>query len=551
MDGMLWYEQPESAAALLGAEQIDIAGLAKLMYRNLPLAGAEPAQLLKLLSADPRTLELRREYIKALCGSPELFEQLCRLCFKMEQWAELSSNVYQTAPHDALECTVEYEPLLSSLELICKIRELTEKQTAQYPALTRLSQALDELDGALKLSAVTRRSREIMSGIEHINSFKFELELDEFLRLRRYRLAQINDYTYKAKGRTGHRKEDISTPEHRRIEAEHSKYENVAEEKNAFSGPGLNASLIKNTLAAIKYDRVWKLGAADSMGKLINAGANNGWPDSEALVETVLAMERESLVNSKTVATSMLRRISAALRPLHDGLALVLGGANAVMQLRKTGLPLCWAEGGEAFEAKQLWLPQLLAAVKPENIVKNDVNIAQNGFCVLTGANEGGKTTYLRSVGVAAVMNALGLPVCAESACIADWQGLVCVFSDRENIAAREGRIVQELQLTAGALEAAGSGCLVLLNEPITATAETDAQTITESVLNKLIKKGARGVLVTHLHGLAARLYNTAGFDSLVAVCESGDVTYRVERRAPEGSSHAYDAVARKNINFA
>ena len=50
------------------------------------------------------------------------------------------------------------------------------------------------------------------------------------------------------------------------------------------------------------------------------------------------------------------------------------------------------------------------------NIVPNDILFNEKTFFFLTGANGGGKTTYLRSVGIAVILFLSGCPIPCEGA---------------------------------------------------------------------------------------------------------------------------------------
>lgn len=64
---------------------------------------------------------------------------------------------------------------------------------------------------------------------------------------------------------------------------------------------------------------------------------------------------------------------------------------------------------GICYDAQGIWHPFL-----GEKAVRNDFNIADRNFYIVTGANMAGKSTFLRAVGINYVLAMVGMPVFAE-----------------------------------------------------------------------------------------------------------------------------------------
>ncbi len=137
--------------------------------------------------------------------------------------------------------------------------------------------------------------------------------------------------------------------------------------------------------------------------------------------------------------------------------------------------------------------------LRSQKAVGNDGALNGGQFVVLTGSNMSGKSTFLRSLGLALVMHRAGLPVCA-----AEWSAYPfrLISSMKLNDSVREGRSffqseVLRLKTIRQAAEAE-EPLFVLLDEILRGTNSEDKRKGTRAYLQSLQKLGATGVLATH-----------------------------------------------------
>ena len=164
---------------------------------------------------------------------------------------------------------------------------------------------------------------------------------------------------------------------------------------------------------------------------------------------------------------------------------------------------------------------------------------------MVTGANQGGKTTFARAVGQLHWLAVRGLPVPADSAQVAPCSSLHTHFERREEVADARGKLEDELLRIHAILEQTDARSLVIINEIFGSTTVADAQLLGREVLTRLLATGARGVVVTFLDELAAL---DPAVVSMVAGVDAQDParrTFRVTRRPADGMAHAL-ALARR-----
>lgn len=157
-------------------------------------------------------------------------------------------------------------------------------------------------------------------------------------------------------------------------------------------------------------------------------------------------------------------------------------------------------DDGPGFEAVGLGHP-LIAA---EQRVTNDVRALAPGFGLLvTGSNMSGKSTYLRAIGLAAVLGLAGGPVCAQRLRVRRVQ-LVTSMRISDSIASGVSHFYAELLKLKRVLSAAQGDepVLFLLDEILHGTNSRERQIGARYILAELLRYGALGAVSTHDSGL-------------------------------------------------
>jgi hypothetical protein len=146
-----------------------------------------------------------------------------------------------------------------------------------------------------------------------------------------------------------------------------------------------------------------------------------------------------------------------------------------------------------------------LELASPGPVTGNDVQGDGKPVVIITGANSGGKSTFLRSVGVAQLMMQCGLFVTAQAYQAAVTRGIFTHFIREEDTGMTSGRLDDELRrmsVTAGQLT---PGCLMLFNESFAGTNERDGSEIASQIVRALLDAQIRVFFVTHRFGFADR----------------------------------------------
>lgn len=269
--------------------------------------------------------------------------------------------------------------------------------------------------------------------------------------------------------------------------------------------------------------------------------------------------------------------------PLEQEIRFYLGGARLVLALRERGMPTCVPGMAPAADrraqATELYDVSLALRGAPQEaagaVVRNDLDAGEDGrIAILTGPNQGGKTTFVRAVGVMQVLAQAGLHVAARTAAISPADRVITHFPSQEGGAGEGGRLAEEARRLGAVFAEASERSVVLLNESLSSTSPSESLYLAEDVVRALRLLGARAIFATHLHELGERLdrINAEGDGgSLVVSLVAGIApdrdgadgadgsdgsqtrmrrTYRIAPGPPVGSSYARDIADRYQISF-
>ncbi|MFF5259832.1 hypothetical protein ACFY4C_12865 [Actinomadura viridis] len=256
----------------------------------------------------------------------------------------------------------------------------------------------------------------------------------------------------------------------------------------------------------------------------------------------------EVIADAAAESADNVRGFFAAMR---DELGFYVGCLNLAETLSRSGLPICLPRpcppGERAFTARGLYEPGLALRLGGA-VVDNDVAADGIDLVVITGANRGGKTTFLRSVGLAHLMMQSGMFVTARSLAASMVGGVFTHFKREEDASMTSGRLDEELARMSAVVDALRTGDLVLCNESFMSTNEREGSDISAEIVGALTDLGIRVMFVTHLHDFAQRMRTARPGRSLFLTAArgpDGERSYRLTPGTPSPTAHAADLYER------
>jgi len=206
------------------------------------------------------------------------------------------------------------------------------------------------------------------------------------------------------------------------------------------------------------------------------------------------------------------------LKMLRAELAFYIGCTNLHDELARKAHPTCFpmpvALGERRFSCAALYDPALALGVAG-TIVGNDVTGDGKGLVIVTGANQGGKSTFLRSAGSAQLMMQCGMFVPAVSLSADVCDGLVTHYKREEDTTMKSGKFDEELSRMNEIVEHLSPNAMLLFNESFAATNEREGSEIARQVVRALVDKGKKVFFVTHLYDFAHWFYEREAANTL------------------------------------
>src|SRR5581483_2642891 len=236
---------------------------------------------------------------------------------------------------------------------------------------------------------------------------------------------------------------------------------------------------------------------------------------------------------------------------LRTEVGFYLACLNLRGRLEATGLQTCFAEpiaaGGQALTASGIYDPCLALRIK-ERVVPSDLDADRKLLVMITGANQGGKSTFLRAVGLAQLMMQAGMFVAARSLRTAVCAQTFTHFKREEDETMEGGKLDEELGRMSQIAERIRPNCLLLCNESFASTNEREGSEIAREVICAMTENGIKVVFVTHLFELAESLRAQRLDTALFLRAErraDGTRTFRLLEGDPLPTSHGQDSYER------
>jgi DNA mismatch repair ATPase MutS len=192
-------------------------------------------------------------------------------------------------------------------------------------------------------------------------------------------------------------------------------------------------------------------------------------------------------------------------------LAFYVGCLNLYDQLAQIGEPIAFPLPAAVNERRHSFsglYDICLALTMKQKIVGNDVNADNKSLVMITGANQGGKSTFLRSIGLAQLMMQCGMFVPSESFSANVSNGVFTHFKREEDITMESGKLDEELGRMSEIVDHLTSNSLVLFNESFAATNEREGSEIARQITSGLLEKGIKVFFVTHQYTFARGYYD-------------------------------------------
>lgn len=270
-------------------------------------------------------------------------------------------------------------------------------------------------------------------------------------------------------------------------------------------------------------------------------------PRDEAGGQALSQLRNQGVNLVANAAAKSADHILSFFQMLRTELAFYIGCLNLHQQLTKLNVPLCFPAsvpfGARKLDFDGLYDPAL-ALSSGRKPVGNKVKADGKNLIIITGANTGGKSTFLRSLALAQIMMQAGMFAPADRFHAEVREGIVTHYKREEDRAMESGKLDEELSRMSAIVDRLTPRSIVFLNESFASTNEREGSEIACQVTRALLEKGIRVASVTHLYEYAHALELEGRPDAIFLRAErqpDGTRTFRLIEGGPLQTSYGED----------
>ncbi|PRZ46768.1 MutS-like protein [Paraburkholderia fungorum] len=227
-----------------------------------------------------------------------------------------------------------------------------------------------------------------------------------------------------------------------------------------------------------------------------------------------------------------------------------------IARLKGTGLSFCYPQMLDT--SKEIRSIEGFDLALAEKLRREEARIVCNDFylegseriIVVTGPNQGGKTTFSRTFGQLHYLAAIGWPVPGREARLFLFDQIFTHFERQEDMKNLRGKLHDDLYRIHRILGRATTRSIIIMNEIFSSTSLKDALYLSEKVMGRIMNLDALCVYVTFIEELSRLSVQTVSMLSEVQHDAIASRTFKVLRRPADGRSYALSLARQYQLTY-
>jgi len=270
-------------------------------------------------------------------------------------------------------------------------------------------------------------------------------------------------------------------------------------------------------------------------------------PRDDAGAKVLRNLRDEGLNEVAIFLNKSAEHIDTFFISLRMELGFYMGCMNLEEKLRELKAPIVFPKlypiDKQIYSVKDLY-DISLALIMGKNITGNSIGANDKKLFFITGANQGGKTTFLRSVGLSQLMSQCGMFVAAQSYESNIYSGIFTHFKKEEDKSMKSGKFDEELSRMNDIIDNISPNAVIIFNESFSSTNEMEGSQVASQIIKALMEKNIKVIFVTHMFELVNKFYQNDYKDAIYLRAnrkEDGSRDFKIIEAKPLHTSFAKD----------